>query len=71
MDDKDSVSDYIYVIVLGTLCALVVIMLILGFCKADGAIMDFFCNVMAWAILIAIIVIPLIAAFSDDGKGRK
>ena len=71
MDDKDSASDYIYVIVLGTLCALVVITMILGFCKAGEAIMDFFCNAVAWAILIAIIVIPLIAAFSADGKGRK
>ncbi len=71
MDDKDSASDYIYVILLGTLCALVVVTMLLCFCKAGEAIQDFFCNAVGWAIVIAIIVIPIIAAFSDDGKERK
>ena len=71
-NNKNDINDYIYVILLGLLCLLVVGTLTLSFLKASDAVMEVACNILAKGVFIILfIVVPIWVAFSDDGKGRK
>ena len=70
-NNKDSIGDYLYVGVVGTVCLIVVVTLIFAFNHVHGAVMDFMCDATAWAIIIGLIAVAIIAAFSDGGPGGK
>lgn len=69
-NNKDSIGDYLFVGVVGAVCLVVVVTLIFAFNHVHGKAMDFMCDATAWAIIIGLIAVAIIAAFSSDGPGR-
>jgi hypothetical protein len=69
MSNKNEVNEYIYVILLGILCFLVIGTMLLGLARASEAVMDFACTATAWGVIIILfIVVPLWLLFSNDKR---